>query len=172
MTDKQTIDCEYLLKVGEMQTCKALNVSFYHDIICNQGDCIILKLKQQIKAKEQEYEELQQYHNKCCKEFENKKQELLEKHNQVSIDFYSGKYCNKEKCSLLKAKEQECEELKKKCNIYTCGICGNKEDCNKLYKTLTEIKEIVEQGVKIHDDIIVSKQILQKISECEVCNDR
>ena len=41
----------------------------------------------------------------------------------------------------------------------------------KQYKqTLIEIKEIVKQGVKIHDDIIVSKQILQKISECEVDN--
>lgn len=35
----------------------------------------------------------------------------------------------------------------------------------KLKQTLAEIKDIVEQGVKIHDDIIVSKQILQKISE-------
>lgn len=45
---------------------------------------------------------------------------------------------------MVEAKEQECEELKKKCNIYTCGICGNKEYCNKLYKTLTEIKPILE----------------------------
>ena len=35
----------------------------------------------------------------------------------------------------------------------------------KLKQTLIEIKEIIEQGVKIHDHIIVSKQILQKISE-------
>ena len=71
----------------------------------------------------------------------------------------------------LLRKEQECEELKKKCNIYTCGICGNKEDCNKLYKTLTEIKEIA-MGI-MDDDLDESsayyeaKQILQKISECE-----
>ena len=38
----------------------------------------------------------------------------------------------------------------------------------KLKQNLEEIKEIVEQGVKIHDDIIVSKQILQKIKECEM----
>lgn len=62
MTDKQIMDCEYLLKVGEMRTCKALNVSFYRDIICNQGDCIILELKQQLKAKEQECEELKGEH--------------------------------------------------------------------------------------------------------------
>ena len=68
----------------------------------------------------------------------------------------------------LKRKEQECEELKKKCNIYTCGICGNKEYCNKLYKTLTEIKEILLFNKKeleecLHNDI--DGQILQKISE-------
>ena len=38
----------------------------------------------------------------------------------------------------------------------------------KLKQTLAEIREIIEQGVKIHDDIIVSKQILQKTKECEV----
>lgn len=37
----------------------------------------------------------------------------------------------------------------------------------KLRETLTEIKDIVKQGVKIHDDIIVSKKILQIIDEVE-----
>ena len=37
----------------------------------------------------------------------------------------------------------------------------------KLRETLAEIKDIVEQGVKIHDDIIVSKKILQIIDEVE-----
>lgn len=41
-----------------------------------------------------------------------------------------------------------------------------KEFCD-MKQTLAEIKEIAEKGVKIHDDIIVSKQILQKISEVE-----
>ena len=122
----------------------------------------------QLKRKEQEYEELRKYHNKCCEEFEKEKKEWLEKFNQISRDFYNGEYCNTKHCSLLKAKEQECEELKKKCNIYTCGICGNKEYCNKLYKTLTEIKEILLFNKKeleecLHNDI--DGQILQKISE-------
>lgn len=83
----------------------------------NYGDCSFYckdyEMKdcyyKQLKRKEQECEELRQYHNKCCIEFKNEKQELLEKYNQVSRDFYNGKYCNKENCSLLKAKEQECE---------------------------------------------------------------
>ena len=81
---------------------------------------------------------------------------------------------------LIEELKQECEELKKKCNIYTCGICGNKEDCNKLYKTLAEIKEIAENmnNECFYDDFdckdcdmqngctyFNKKQILQKISE-------
>lgn len=66
------------------------------------------------KRKEQEYEELRQYHNKCCEEFEKEKQNLIDRYNQFSKDFFIGKYCKKEYCDLLKAKEQECEELKEK----------------------------------------------------------
>ena len=71
----------------------------------------------------------------------------------------------------LKRKEKECEELKKaeeydsRYNDMQAEIdCGN-AIVEKYHKCLIEIKEIIEQCVKIHDDIIVSKQILQKISE-------
>ena len=66
-------------------------------------------------------------------------------------------------------KEQECEELKKKCNIYTCGICGNKEDCNKFYKTLTEIKEIAEKykNLNFGEQQYCYSEVLRKISEVE-----
>lgn len=75
----------------------------------------------------------------------------------------------------LKCKEQECDRLKHD-NDYQVGALEKTIDNltvenEKLEQTLTEIKEIVEQGVKIHDDIIVSKQILQKISECEGNNE-
>ena len=40
-----------------------------------------------------------------------------------------------------------------------------KVENDKFKQTLYEIKELIEQGVKIHDDIIISKQILQVISE-------
>ena len=70
-------------------------------------------LYKKYKRKEQELEELRQYHNKCCTEFKNEKQALLEKYNQVSTNFYNGDYCNTEHCSLLNAKEQECERWKK-----------------------------------------------------------
>lgn len=62
----------------------------------------------------------------------------------------------------LKRKEQECEELKEKLRTKARGW-ANVND--QILKELAKIKENVEQGVKIHDDIIVSKQILQKINE-------
>ena len=230
----------------------------------------IIKLNKTIKTKEQENEELRQYHNKCCEENAKKLEEWLEKYNQVSRDFHNGKYCNEENCNLLKAKEQECERWKKandeknellaklgcptvvtarrvaftlqqqidtlkaerdkikaigdnyfdeyemccldlpdaidsllkrydnafikfkkerkelkedneelkrllKVRIEDlCDSCGASSmmpmPCKVYEKTLIEIKEIVKQGVKIHDDIIVSKQILKKINECEVDN--
>ena len=34
-------------------------------------------------------------------------------------------------------------------------------------QALIDIEEILKQGIKIHDDIIVSKQILQKAREVE-----
>lgn len=73
--------------------------------------------------------------------------------------------------------DAENEELKKLLKVRIedlCDSCGASSmmpmPCKVYEKTLIEIKEIIKQGVKIHDDIIVSKQILQKISECEVDN--
>lgn len=77
----------------------------------------------------------------------------------------------------LKLKEQECKELKNLLKVRIedlCDSCGASSmmpmPCKVYEKTLIEIKEIIKQGVKIHDDIIVSKQILKKINECEVEN--
>ena len=77
----------------------------------------------------------------------------------------------------LKLKKQECEELKNLLKVRIedlCDSCGASSmlpmPCKVYEKALIEIKEIIKQGVKIHDDIIVNKQILQKISECGVEN--
>ena len=103
------------------------------------------------KRKEQEYEELRQYHNKCCEEFEKEKKEWLEKYNQISRGFYNGDYCNTEWCSLLKAKEQECnklyiqlkadEEYHKEEENTLRKIIKNKEERNiELYKENNQLK--------------------------------
>lgn len=96
------------------------------------------RIIKKLQAKEQEFEELRQYHNKCCKENAEKLEQWLEKYNQVSKDFYNGKYCNKENCNLLKAKEQECEKLK-----FTLKHTGLLDLMNKnveLRKALDEIR--------------------------------
>lgn len=87
--------CNKLYK--KEQECEKLKLQLtslsYADEIC--------ALEIDLKHKTQECEELREYHNKCCEEFENKKKELLEKYNQLSRDFYNGKYCNVEKCKQL-----------------------------------------------------------------------
>lgn len=90
------------------------------------------------------------YHNKCCKENTEKLEQWLEKYNQVSRDFYNGKYCNKEHCSLLKAKEQECEELKtiiaEAEEAPICFHCGEepciRQERDKYKKLLVDFKNV------------------------------
>ena len=102
---------------------------------------------------------------------EKEKNEKLEKCNDTL--FKAIEEVNR----INKKLEAENEELKKLLKVRIedlCDSCGASSmmpmPCKIYEKTLIEIKEIIKQGVKIHDDIIVSKQILQKISECEVEN--
>ena len=98
---------------------------------------LFVKTVERLVAKEQENEELRQYHNKCCEENAKKMEEWLEKYNQVLRDFHNGKYCNEENCNLLKAKEQE---LKNICQAFDIEYAIDEETgnligrCNKLYK--------------------------------------
>lgn len=121
-------------------------------------------LEKKYKAKEQELEELRQYHNKCCEEFEKEKKEWLEKYNQVSRDFHNGKYCNKENCNLLKAKEKECERLKEGyseltdiVNPYMGDFTGYNEEFGGFDIVLC-VKELMEQ----FDKLKAENEILEK----------
>lgn len=96
--------------------CSCYEDMYGASVVCNLTDCCKNCHYKNWQRKEQEYEELRQYHNKCCEENAKKLEEWLEKFNQVSRDFFNGKYCTKENCNLLKAKEQECERLKKYLN--------------------------------------------------------
>lgn len=76
----------------------------------------------------------------------------------------------------LKAKEQECVELKKaeeydsRYNDMQAEIdCGEKIII-QLKQTLTEIKELCQKHIKA-EKIVMANDILQKISECEAVND-
>ena len=85
----------------------------------------------------------------------------------------------------LKRKEQECEELRKEIAFGNNGTLSDKiraivfkdlnKENNKLSKTLTEIKEIAESCSFTDSSELLLKRIkviLQKISECEVNNER
>ena len=72
---------------------------------------------------------------------------MLEKYNQLSRDFYSGKYCNVEKCKQL---DQLKAEFDKKELIFAGIETSNRlliEENNKLKQTLAEIKEIAEEQI-------------------------
>ena len=167
MTDKQMI-IDGIDVSGCESFCNGIccKVGFGDDASCKLFSDCHYKL---YKRKEQECEELRQYHNKCCEENAKKETEWLEKYNQNSRGFCNGDYCNTEHCSLLKAKEQECEkwkaiigeaqieqgklqqldELKKENeeskNAYTRLNSLYNDNCNYTYKleqTLTEIAEM------------------------------
>ena len=151
MINKQIIDdidvseCKYFCLNQMGNNCLNHNRGF--SMNCNNNNCYY----KQFKRKQNELEELRQYHNKCCTEFEKEKQDLIDKYNQLSINFYNGDYCNTEHCSLLKSKEKKGERLE---------------------QTLIQIKDIAENvqsfvgRINIEDDVFEQmEQILQKISE-------
>ena len=176
MTDKQIIidgvdvsECPYYI---------------HKDGSCSSHDCECVKCVHNVcfykdyKRKEQECEELKKWLPIVAR-----LEEQFKSHEKAKgIDYKT--YAEQVFTELGQLKAEN-DEFKKKCNIYTCGICGNKEDCNKLYKTLTEIKEIAEHCIKqdicttcdnseqchIEDEEVptydVCKLILQKISEVE-----
>ena len=129
----------------------------------------------------------------CCKNcyFKQLQEEKFENLNnrQIVESAENLIYENSELIKNLEEKKQECEKLKKQLMQKTevdmffntpiegwsndpCGIC-------KYKNCLTEIKEIAEENIRIADleglngvyRRGLAKQILQKISECEVNND-
>ena len=96
MVNKQIIDdvdvseCKYFCLNQMGNNCLNHNRGF--SMNCNNNNCYY----KQFKRKENELEELRQYHNKCCEEFKKEKQDLIDKYNQLSINFYNGDYCNTE----------------------------------------------------------------------------
>ena len=127
---------------------------------CNVEECKhVVALKEQIKQLELENKRLKEDEKSLLNvidDLQKTKNEWQEKYGDLGQDFDQLK-------GIIKKYEE--------CNKYLVEENGKTYTRleYKLLKTLVEIKEIVKQGVKIHDDIIVSNQILQKISE--VVND-
>ena len=152
MTDKQIIDiCPYQGECSVSGCKRNDDGCFVRQLFeeRNRAENRIVELNKSIQAKEQEYEKLRQYHNKCCEEFEKEKKEWLEKYNQVSRDFYSGKYCNAEKCQQLdqlKAENDELkEELNKKYSVSGFNVIFMKEHIHELQDQVLELTEIIKK---------------------------
>ena len=60
-----------------------------------------------------------------------------------------------------------CHNYNIEAKIYHEKIVEIIHNLDKYTQALIDIEEILKQGIKIHDDIIVSKQILQKAREVE-----
>ena len=109
---KYIIDICNLLYIDTSQSVLGANCLEFYAVLCSTAENKIRGLQEQLKRKQNELEELRQYHNKCCQEFEKEKKDLIAKYNQLSINCDNGDYCNTEQCSLLKSKEEECEKYK------------------------------------------------------------
>ena len=164
-------DCAFYIQ-NSKYSC---DLSFYtKEELCNCDEIDDCYFKQ-LALKTQEYEELKAYaqrqenqREEYYKEYLKLSQECEELKKQLQGDKGLITSAGKMNYQLLQEYDKlkaENEELKKKCNIYTCGICGNKEDCNKLYKTLTEIKEIAKNRSNYTCSKCIKTEILQKISE-------
>ena len=172
--------CEFLTKTGH---CRA-HMSIM-GIDTNKCECFPNCHYKQLKRKEQEeYETL-----KLLKNCFDKASRLQEKNEKLTYEYEVVKQCNESLMQALEDVRKEKELLKKQ----VCGlrpelkhlineICHNYNieaktyhekiveiihNLDKYTQALIDIEEILKQGIKIHDDIIVSKQILQKAREVE-----
>lgn len=59
----EIVNCEYSKTIMDEPACNAFDVNRYGEIICSEESCIILKLKEQLQAKEQECEKLKKRYN-------------------------------------------------------------------------------------------------------------
>ena len=121
-------------------------------------------------------------YNCIWKKYLRKEQELQEAmDNYVQLDLQRVKEYN-ELVDLYKAKEQECEELKKAIDGLLKIQYQLADSCTKYEQTLAEIKEICNSvenieninslyDAKLSGMYLQAHKILQKISECEGNND-
>ena len=149
-------DCDHLVYAGDdVYGCRIAEDGLVCDDFNNDDECCMYRqleyYKEALKAKEQE-----------CKELKNWKETVVE--------LFERTCC----CKYLNEENNHCGFYNRKC-------IGRLNQC--LYRnqqTLTEIKEIAENVIKnVSDRCIettpmygVHKQILQKISKCEVTNEQ
>ena len=164
MTDKQIMindvdvsRCDFLAKEddycsysGEYRAYKGQCGCSDEEMCKDHPNCYF----KQLKRKEKECEELREYHNKCCEEFENEKKELLEKYIQLSRDFYSGKYCNVEKCKQLDQLKAENEELK---TMLKDLSYENQKFCYQIEEQTKQLEPFKDEYFKGLDNVVIAE---------------
>ena len=198
MTDKQIIikDCQYFIG----GCCQE-----YLDGVCENHKCdlkIIRELEEKLSNKRKECDELHETVKSQKEEIKNLNYTLYEERNlttdlakanlkisTLKRDLSSArnrfKNENQQNKEIIKAKEQECEELKKDViealklvEITSTHNTFQETKINRLSKTLTEIKEICNNNDELKGDFNLvdcdkyklgkhnlANKILQKISE-------
>lgn len=115
------VNCEYSKIIMDEPTCNAFDVNRHGEIICSEENCIILKLKEQLQAKEQECEALKG-ENFTFVELIKTQEELIDKYEQALDDIEQiaqtglKPICYKSNCSRCK--------------------CYNNDDCKAGTKAL------------------------------------
>ena len=129
--------------------------------------CHCFELYKQLKAKDESYEELRQYHNKCCEDNAKELANWLDKFNQVSRDFYHGNFCNTEKCQQLANLKEENDRLRKRITtIFACLIRANR--ANMIGGTLwvdsiTTLWDYIAQTIGIEGDQTQIEEQVEKL---------
>lgn len=167
MTDKQiTIDYKTLCE----NYSKEVGCYYTFDGSCNKEQCFTYRILQLLKAKEQECEELKGR----LKYIINENKVLKDCATDEDIDIVALKNY----ISTLEFSNDQLKDVIKKyeeCNKFLVEENGKTYTRleYKLLRILTEIKEIAEDAkTKVFVDMEEFwKQILQKISECEVENE-
>lgn len=178
MTDKQIINsCEFqsrCIQYKDMYSNKHIKCPIVDFAIACRGEnkCKYKTVYEQLKAKEQECEGLKENEKSLLNvinHLQKTKNEWEEKYNDLGQDF------DQLKAELEPFKDEYFKGLD---NVTIAKLAKKSiritaENC-KLEQTITEIKEIAEDAkTKVFVDMEEFwKQILQKISECEVENDR
>ena len=151
------------------ENCEFLNIcqTDCNGTLEDTETCHCFELYKQLKAKDESYEELRQYHNKCCEDNAKELANWLDKFNQVSRDLYNGNFCNTEKCQQLANLKEENDRLRKRITtIFACLIRANR--ANMIGGTLwvdsiTTLWDYIAQTIGIEGDQTQIEEQVEKL---------
>lgn len=161
----EIVNCEYSKTIMDEPTCNAFNVNRYGEIICSEENCIILKLKEQLQAKEQECKELEE---KLIKISANRNDTLSIVEDMAIFlgldkkDHFNIYQCYYKLRELIENRNKEIYDLKKKkdeCEKFYLTKYANKDSyCLELEHECEKLKSIL-QASDIAKSVISSAEI-------------